>query len=211
MNELINHYFFPFTFLENEEDLKNLNCLERKNLLLSNLDYFSKKINSVYRVHELFDLYNEEKNFIKSQGFKIVASFLEHKTELLEKILELNNIKSTIFYDFFLKNRVLLFVEENFNDKNVLFVLKTFPVFEYISIKNLTGFNFKSVTLDEIFNTNNIIEKNILISFIKKEIENLGFTGKIFLLSDGIFSTEEKTINIFLIKLNIDKKLFRRN
>ncbi len=189
MNET-NILIFPsiyFKNFKNVEDVKNIleNRENTKNELLRN-----------YSFSFLHELYEKEKINIKNQNYKLVSSVIKYD-DLILKILDKHKLKSVVLIDFVLYNKTNIFLENDFNNNEIIFILKSFSLLKFLSTKNLSHYNFQ---IFELNSNDSYVKKQIKLRILQEEIKKLNLESEIFLLSDGIFSLDRKKIDYLLMK-----------
>ncbi len=194
MNKLVEISFFPSMYFENLE-----NKIDDVEYIIKNKEKIKEKILSEYSVSFLYDLYEKEKKEIKDKNYKLISSIIGY-SDIVPKILEKYSIRSIIGIDLILKNKTNIFIDKNFNNEELIFIIKSISIMEFLSIRNLSGFKFN---IFELKKSDNNVKNRIILNKLKNEIHKLNLECDIFLLSDGFFSLDKKNIDYLLLKSKV--------
>lgn len=205
-------FFFPQTCFEDEVFDNNISDLTVSEYLDHMRKVFLKRgenIKSIKR-EDLEKTYHEEKETIKRKGYKIVSSYLIRDFDSVKKIVEFvydftrkHNIDTCFQIDLILYNKINLFLREDFRDERKIFILKSFPLLEYLSVENIKQTNLDFCVCETERSQTGSLDVKIFLNKLREEAKKNNFENEIFFLSDGFFSLERKTISIFLMKTKI--------
>lgn len=207
-------FFFPQVyfgnFFENVFSSDNSEINFDETLDRMEREFSERKENKVYIREDLEKIYQEEKERIKENGYRIVSSYLVNNFVSVKNIIKFicdfsrnHNFDVCFQIDLILYNKINLFLKRDFRDEKKIFILKSFPFFEYLSTENIrkTNLDFCVYRVNEL--DISYLDMKIFLNKLKKQAEKNDLKNKIFFVSDGFFSLDKKEMSIFLMKTRI--------
>lgn len=204
-------FLFPQLYFGNFENVfEDLEINIDEILDFMEREFSEKSKKKDYNREDLVKIYHGEKEIIKESGYRIVSSYFVNNFTSVKNIVKFicGFAKKHIFdvcfqIDLILYNKINLFLKRDFRDDKKIFILKSFPFFEYLSTENIKKTNLDFCIHEVNGSDISCLDMKIFLNKLKKEAEKNDLRNDIFFVSNGFFSIDKKEISIFLMKTKI--------